>query len=62
MSDIRELERSQVRMPEHRFKQILEPEYRYPPRVAASLMEEAQECLQGSAGANEDRAGKCGCY
>jgi hypothetical protein len=42
-----ELERYQAKTPEQRFLQILEQDFRYPPRIALSILEEAKACLQG---------------
>lgn len=42
-----EIERSKAKTPEHRFLQVMEDDFRYPPRIARSILEEAQECLQG---------------
>lgn len=42
-----EIERLQVKTPEHRFLSILRNEFHEPPRVAQALLEEAQACLLG---------------
>jgi len=42
-----EMERLQVKTPEHRFLSVLENEFHEPPRVARALLEEAQACLLG---------------
>lgn len=43
-----EIERLQVKTPEQRFRQVLEAEFHYPPKVAQAILEEAQGCLLGS--------------
>jgi Protein of unknown function (DUF1670) len=47
MNNIGELERYQAKTAEQRFLQIMEQDYRYPPRIAQSILEEAKACLLG---------------
>ena len=44
------IRRLQAKTPEQRFLRVLEREFHQPPRVAQSLLEEAQVCLLGGAG------------
>lgn len=44
------IRRLQAKTPEQRFLRVLEQEFHQPPRVAQSLLEEAQACLLGGAG------------
>ena len=43
-----EMERLQAKTPEQRFLHVLEAEFRYPPKVAQAILEEAQNCLLGT--------------
>ncbi len=47
MNSISELERYRAKTAEQRFLQVLEQDFRYPPRIAAAILEEAQGCLLG---------------
>jgi hypothetical protein len=49
MSDENELRRSQAKTPEQKFLQTLIQQYHYAPRIAETLLAEAQECLLGKA-------------
>lgn len=42
-----QIERLQAKTPEQRFLQVLQEDFRQPPRVAKALLEEAQVCLVG---------------
>ena len=46
----REMERLQAKTPEQRFFQVLEQEFRYAPKIAQAVLEEAQACLLGTPG------------
>lgn len=43
-----EIERVQAKTPEQRFLHVLEAEFRYAPKVAQAILEEAQSCLLGN--------------
>jgi hypothetical protein len=47
MSDENELRRSQAKTPEQKFLQTLIQQYHYAPRIAETILVEAQECLLG---------------
>jgi hypothetical protein len=47
MKNEQELERYQAKTAEQKLLQVLENDYRYPPRIAASIVEEARACFQG---------------
>jgi hypothetical protein len=48
MNNEQELERNKAKTAEQHFLQILQQEYRYPPRIAESILLEAQHHLHGS--------------
>jgi hypothetical protein len=47
MSNVEEIERYQAKTADQRFLQVLREEFRYPPRIADAILEEARSCLQG---------------
>jgi hypothetical protein len=44
-----ELERYEAKTPEQRFLQAMQQGFRYAPRIAVAIMEEAKDCFQGNA-------------
>lgn len=42
-----EMERYKAKTAEQRFLQVLQQDFRYAPRIADAILEEAQTCLQG---------------
>jgi hypothetical protein len=47
MNDELELQRLAAKTPQQRFLQILQQDFRIPPRIAQAILDEGQNCLQG---------------